>query len=81
MNARNITVKDQILIDEFFTGLKTNNKDLSWNFFNQSEEKKDTDLEGKIKSLESKIDDLTNKINLIFDNHILINGQFEKYIF
>ena len=33
MNARNITVKDQILIDEFFNDLKKGNKDLSWNFY------------------------------------------------
>ena len=78
MNQKNVENLQTLLEDE-----KKLNPALNWNIFNERDEPILTSPEKQaisiqVKALEDKIDKVQNKIDLIFDDHILINGRFFK---
>ena len=74
---RNLTEENVEELKAKLEKMKFNNPDLDYRFYNQNSpvEKFNDEI---LKEVLEKMDALDRKLDLIFDGHVLMNGEFKK---
>ena len=74
---RNLTEENVEELKAKLEQMQVNNPELEYRFFNQNSpvEKFNDKI---LKEISEKIESLDRKINLIFDGHVLMDGEFKK---
>ena len=75
---RNLTEDNVEELREKLMEMQKENPELEYRFFEQTEESEPQDEQLTIKTLFGKLVEIEQKINHIFDGHVLINGEFKK---
>jgi len=77
MEARNLMPEDCNKLEDTMKEIKKTNPDAIHSFFQKEENVEHIDLRDKVYSLEEKIDALNSKLDKIFGNAVLINGEWK----
>jgi hypothetical protein len=76
---RNLTENNVEFLKEKLEKMKETNPDLEYRFWEQDKEQGETeDTISIVKEIREKLEALDRKVSLIFDGHVLINGEFKK---
>jgi len=75
---RNLTEENVEALTEQLERMQKTNPDLEYRFFPQTEEVDPCEEKSTITVVLEKLEALERKIDLIFDGHVLMDGQFKR---
>ena len=75
MEAKNLTPENVQSLSDQFNQMTHSNPDLDYKFHKQED---GIEHDSEIRRLEQKIDAINTKLDLIFGDSVLINGQFRS---